>query len=513
METTQPSRSPRARARQEPSPSTQGRPRGRTSPPGPEASPDPRPPHGPGASPDPPPPSGPGASPDPPPPSAPAASAPAASAEPPSPPGPGASRGGPLRPGDGSAASAAETSPPSGPGELGRRPEPDEALPRVRVSGPADMLAVVPHLLGFHPQLSFVVIGASGPRQRVEIGFRYDLPDPPGAEAAAEIADHAVAVLAQRGASTVIGIGYGPGRLVTPVADAFAAAARQHRMDLRELLRVEDGRYWSYLCASAACCPADGTAFDYQSHPAAAAMTVAGLAAYPDRDAVAATLAPLTGAAARSMDQAIDRACVKAQALVDRAQRKGPGNPLRLVISQGRRAVREAIGVYRGGGRITDEDTFAWLAVSLVHLAVRDDAWARMVPEHRQAHLALWADIVRRADGPWLTAPASLLAFTAWQAGDGTLANIALDRALTADPGYSMALLLRDILAAGVPPSQARLPMTPEEVAESYKQAEAPVPAAPRRAGRRRAGPGKRRATPGERRPDGPPGRRADPGG
>ena len=392
------------------------------------------------------------------------------------------------------------------PDEPGRRPEPDEALPRVRVSGPADMLAVVPHLLGFHPQLSFVVIGASGPRQRVEIGFRYDLPDPPGAEAAAEIADHAVAVLAQRGASTVIGIGYGPGRLVTPVADAFAAAARQRRMDLRELLRVEDGRYWSYLCASAACCPADGTAFDYQSHPAAAAMTVAGLAAYPDRDAVAATLAPLTGAAARSMDQAIDRACVKAQALMDRAQRKGPGNPLRLVISQGRRAVREAIGVYRGGGRITDEDTFAWLAISLVNLAVRDDAWARMVPEHRQAHLALWADIVRRADGPWLPAPASLLAFTAWQAGDGTLANIALDRALTADPGYSMALLLRDILAAGVPPSQARLPMTPDEVAESYARAEAPASPTPRRAGKRRTAPGKRQR-------GGPPRRRPDPGG
>jgi len=35
-----------------------------------------------------------------------------------------------------------------------------------------------------------------------------------------------------------------------------------------------------------------------------------------------------------------------------------------------------------------------------------------------------------------------------------------------------MALLLRDILAAGVPPSQAQVPMTPQEVAESYaKQA------------------------------------------
>jgi hypothetical protein len=421
--------------------------------------------------------------------------------------------------------------PPADPGPLSGRgdarpwPQPDLDLSRVRVSGPADILAVVPHLLGFHPQLSFVVIGAGGPRRRVEIGFRYDLPDPPGAEAAAEIADHAVAVLAQRGATTVIGIGYGPGRLVTPVADAFAAAARQRRLEMRELLRVEDGRYWSYLCANPACCPAEGTVFDYPSHPAAAAMTVAGLAAYPDRDAVAATLAPLTGAPARSMDQAIERACVKAQSLMDRAQRKGPGNPLRLAISQGRRAVREAIEVYRGGGRITDADTFAGLAVSLVHLAVRDDAWARMVPEHRQAHLALWADIVRRADGPWLPAPASLLAFTAWQAGDGTLANIALDRALAADPGYSMALLLRDILAAGVPPSQARLPMTPEEVADSYARAETSVPPAPRRAGKRRTAPGKqtapgkrtaqgkRRTAPGKGRPGGSPQRRADPGG
>src|SRR5262249_52473013 len=216
---------------------------------------------------------------------------------------------------------------------------------------------------------------------------------------------------------------------------------------------------------------------------------------------------PLTGAAAPSMDQAIHPARVKAQALMDPAQRKGPGTPLRLVISQGRRAVREAIGVYRGGGRITDEDTFAWLAISLVNLAVRDDAWARMVPEHRQAHLALWADIVRRADGPWLPAPASLLAFTAWQAGDGPLANIALARALTADPGYSMALLLRDILAAGVPPSQARLPMTPDEVAESYARAEAPASPTPRRAGKRRTAPGQRQ--PGRpRRPRPAPGRR-----
>jgi Domain of unknown function (DUF4192) len=124
-----------------------------------------------------------------------------------------------------------------------------------------------------------------------------------------------------------------------------------------------------------------------------------------------------------------------------------------------------------------------------------------MVPGHHAAHLALWGDIVRHATDPWLPAPASLLAFTAWQAGDGPLANMALDRALAADPGYSMALLLRDILDAGVPPSQARLPMTPEEVADSYERTDRPT--APRaRRGRRRFPQGQ----------DAPQGRRTSPG-
>jgi Domain of unknown function (DUF4192) len=91
-----------------------------------------------------------------------------------------------------------------------------------------------------------------------------------------------------------------------------------------------------------------------------------------------------------------------------------------------------------------------------------------MEPGHRDAHLRLWTDLVRRAGAAWVPGPAALLAFTAWQCGEGALANIAIDRALAADPGYSMALLLRDVIDAGVPPSEARVPMSPEEVEESY---------------------------------------------
>ena len=52
----------------------------------------------------------------------------------------------------------------------------------VRVGSPAGVLAVVPHLLGFHPSRSLVVLGVTGPSDRVTMVFRYDLPDPPDAE-------------------------------------------------------------------------------------------------------------------------------------------------------------------------------------------------------------------------------------------------------------------------------------------------------------------------------------------
>ena len=80
-----------------------------------------------------------------------------------------------------------------------RRAERSHLSGPVRVGSPAGVLAVVPHLLGFHPSRSLVVLGVTGPSDRVTMAFRYDLPDPPDAELAADIAAHAGEVLSQRG--------------------------------------------------------------------------------------------------------------------------------------------------------------------------------------------------------------------------------------------------------------------------------------------------------------------------
>src|SRR6185437_15022366 len=110
------------------------------------------------------------------------------------------------------------------------------------------------------------------------------------------------------------------------------------------------------------------------------------------------------------------------------------------------------------------------LCLALRAIEVRDDAWARMAPEHCAAHVQLWTQVTRHATPPYVAAPASLLAFVAWQNGDGALATIAVERALADDPNYTMAELIGQALHAGLPPSAAVLPMTPEEVAACYKK-------------------------------------------
>jgi hypothetical protein len=330
---------------------------------------------------------------------------------------------------------------------MNTRPE----RPMLRLGSPTAMLAVIPALLGFHPEHSLVVIGVRQPRGRVEVVFRYDLPQPPNPVTASKIAGHATSVLTRNQLTRAVIAGYGPGPMVTPVTDALVAALRRAGVTLHDVLRIEDGRYWSYACHDPHCCPPEGVPFDPRYHPASAALAAVGSPVLADRAALAATIAPLRALTAESISQA--ERTVRAK-----------GAAAGLV------AVGEAISTYRADGQLSGDDQFALLAVTLADLRVRDDGWARMDPDHVQAHLRLWTDVVRRAPARYVPPPASLLAFVAWQSGNGALANVAAERALAADPGYSMAQLLLDAVGAGVPPSAARLPMTPEEVAASYAE-------------------------------------------
>jgi len=225
---------------------------------------------------------------------------------------------------------------------------------RVQVRDADALIAVVPHLLGFHPTASLVILAVHGPRGRVKLAFRYDLPDPPDRVVADAISYHTAKQLRRQHLATALVIGYGPGTLVTPVVDALRRILAVDRVQLQDALRVDEGRYWSYLCTEPTCCPAEGRPVSPPTHPAAMALADAGIPAAASRAALAATLAPLEGVDGDAMREATARAeQAAARQLID----SGPD----AVDAAGLAAVQEAITCYRGGGsmacRVTGHDS------------------------------------------------------------------------------------------------------------------------------------------------------------
>ena len=316
--------------------------------------------------------------------------------------------------------------------------------PAIRLAGPADLLAVLPYLLGFHPTDSLVVVGLH--QGRIVFCFRADLADPPDPH-------RITTMLAAQSLTGVILVGYGPAELVDPasrqVADVLAAAGQP----VLDRLRTNRGRFWSATCTDTDCCPPEGRPLGDRTRVAAEA-TVAGLVARPGRDDLARQVAPVTGPERVAMERATHRAEVRVQALLDTAPT--PAAAAERMLTEGLAAVRDAASRYATDPvtRLTDDEV-AWLGVVLAATQIRDEAWLlaeRDLPGHR----ALWTDVMRRVADDYLPAPASLTGFVCWQQGDAAVGMMALGRALAVDPSYSMALLLSQALAGGLPPSAWR---------------------------------------------------------
>lgn len=323
--------------------------------------------------------------------------------------------------------------------------------PILTVRSTADLITAVPYLLGFHPSDSLVVVAMRD--HRVVFAARADLPTPAPPDgmdqACAEVAAYLTQVVERQNVESVTIVGYGVPSRVTPAVDALRAAFGQVNRRVVDALRVTDGRYWSYLCDNPECCPPDGVPFDRTASPIAAAATVAGQVALPDRAALAGRIAAVEGTSREVTREATAQAMTRLADLLGGALPIEPAGD-RILRRAGEPAVRQAADRYRDGGRLTDDEV-AWLGLLLTHVPVRDHAWERIDTE--EFHLALWTDVVRRVEPDLVPAPACLLAFAAWRAGQGALASLALERALRVRPDYSMALLLEDVLRQGIPPS------------------------------------------------------------
>lgn len=322
----------------------------------------------------------------------------------------------------------------------------------IPVQSPADLLALVPYLIGFHPSASLCVVGIM--QSAVTCAFRYDLPDSDRIE---EFASTLAPMIASKPVEVVVLAGYGPEPDVTPVMNAAWEAMVTAGVRVADALRADQGRYWSYVCGNAACCPPEGTPYDATASAAAAAAVTAGMTALPDRADLAASIAPEDGSSRRAVEDATRRA---AEQIEKHMRRPGGARGLVLEIRQ---RISGTLETYQNDERLGVDDV-ARLSVLLGSIRLRDEAWVTIKPGNLEPHLRLWTDLTRRATAN-AAACASLLAFTAWLDGNGVLANIAVDRALEVDPGYSMARLMGDLLSLGLSPTVAGILPTAEELA------------------------------------------------
>jgi Domain of unknown function (DUF4192) len=328
----------------------------------------------------------------------------------------------------------------------------------VRLSEPGDIAAALPHLLGFRPRESVVLIGLGGSTgRRVGLTARADLPDPAyAADLAAALACRlaadspsaaVIAVVSEAGDTTG-----GPGGpdlphrdLVHVLVQTLTAAG----VPVRESLLVRRGRWWSFECPHACCTPGAGTPLPGGVSELEVASVAAGQVVADDRADLAARIASVADPGG-SMAAEVLRV---GRELVGQAVKEGRDGLAGASWSAVTGAL-ERLGPGRLA-RMTD-DEIARVAWGLRDHAVRDRALALVLGEHAAAAEQLWTECTRRAPSPLDAAPATLLAVSAWLRGDGTTAGLALRRALDSDPAYSLAATLDGALAACVRPAELR---------------------------------------------------------
>jgi hypothetical protein len=104
------------------------------------------------------------------------------------------------------------------------------------------------------------------------------------------------------------------------------------------------------------------------------------------------------------------------------------------------------------GNRLSDVDG-ARMLTALETISTRDVLWEDMSTQNTASHISLWTDLTRRAPDEVRAAPASMLGFASWLRGDGARAWCALDQ-VPADRPYSMAAIVASALQNGLHPKE-----------------------------------------------------------
>jgi hypothetical protein len=319
-------------------------------------------------------------------------------------------------------------------------------LRTVRATGPADLLALVPTFLGFHPADSVVLVTLGSAPSPVHA--RVDLPVDP--RDAAGLAAHLAGVVDRNGVGAVALLLYtDDAALAATAVDALVPRLAEVRCAVRCAARADGERWW--LLGRPEQGP--GTPYDLGTHPLTAEAVVEGRVMLASRAELAGTLVG-DPAEVEEVETWLDEAADRLVTLLPSREH---------LVLEGRWVRHRVRRHLADGRRLAASDVARLLLLLHATVELRDVAWAEMHHGNAREHVTLWLDIVRRSPDELRAAPASLLGFAAWLSGRGALAWCAVERAQEAQPGYGLAGLLSTALAGGVPPS-AWEPLGPEHL-------------------------------------------------
>jgi Domain of unknown function (DUF4192) len=316
----------------------------------------------------------------------------------------------------------------------------------IRLSDPSELIAAVPHLLGFHPHDSVVALALHG--RNLGLTLRADLVPPDQAPQLAEqllrpltrAQPSGIALVAIGGdANADSGDGDLPHRaLVAALAHALNGAGLPVML---AAWTAETKRGAPWRCYDDPLCA--GTVADPATSPLAVATVAAGAVTFGSRQEMADLLATQN-------PEALQR---RAE-LLDAADAEHPMSA--RMVRQRFAQLRQLHAAAAAGEVVLSDSVIAEVASALCDHRVRDACLPWCIGGDSVAAERLWLALVRATPAPERAEPAALLALTAYLRGDGALAGVALDAAQQACPHHSLSALLRAALDGGLPPELLR---------------------------------------------------------
>lgn len=315
-------------------------------------------------------------------------------------------------------------------------PTPDPVR-HMTARGPEDLLALAPVLLGFWPDEDAVMLTFAAARP---FHARLSLPDTASPRALRDLEEKILGPARRHAVGAAVFLVFGRREHV-----ARAACRTLRRGAVRSGIDViaciwADGERYRILGGSMAS-GEEPVAYDISDHPFVLEAMLEGRLTYASRAEMVAAL------------ERDPQASEEVAAAVDRLGLHGATGPVGEV--EVRRAVRwteQVVRSYVGSDAPPDAEEVARLVWTVQSVPARDAAWGLIHRRTAVEHRAFWAGVLPRTPDRFVPAVANLLAFAAWQAGDGAQAWAAVDRAQRVSPEDSMAGLLAGLLEEAVPP-------------------------------------------------------------